>query len=131
MRDPTADSYIDALVKANPGIREIWLFGSRAAGSARPDSDWDFLVFADESTFSRLAAASTFNHPEIDLLVVYDGNSFCKPWWDGHRLKRGTLSKWCWTPISDTEATYRATKEKGGDEFGVDVSIARAVRIWP
>ena len=23
---------------------EVWLFGSRARGDARPDSDWDFLV---------------------------------------------------------------------------------------
>ncbi len=24
---------------------EVWLFGSRARGDAREDSDWDFLVF--------------------------------------------------------------------------------------
>lgn len=24
---------------------EIWLFGSRARGDARTDSDWDFLIF--------------------------------------------------------------------------------------
>ena len=24
---------------------EVWLFGSRARGDARDDSDWDFLVF--------------------------------------------------------------------------------------
>ncbi|QKZ11664.1 nucleotidyltransferase domain-containing protein [Spirosoma sp. KUDC1026] len=24
---------------------EIWLFGSRARGDARDDSDWDFLIF--------------------------------------------------------------------------------------
>ncbi|MEZ0541440.1 nucleotidyltransferase domain-containing protein [Fibrella arboris] len=23
---------------------EVWLFGSRARGDARPDSDWDFLI---------------------------------------------------------------------------------------
>lgn len=26
---------------------EVWLFGSRARGDARPDSDWDFLVFTN------------------------------------------------------------------------------------
>ncbi len=25
---------------------EVWLFGSRARGDARPDSDWDFLILA-------------------------------------------------------------------------------------
>lgn len=26
---------------------EVWLFGSRARGDAREDSDWDFLVFTE------------------------------------------------------------------------------------
>ncbi|AQG81722.1 nucleotidyltransferase domain-containing protein [Spirosoma montaniterrae] len=26
---------------------EVWLFGSRARGDARPDSDWDFLVLTE------------------------------------------------------------------------------------
>lgn len=26
---------------------EVWLFGSRARGDARNDSDWDFLVFTN------------------------------------------------------------------------------------
>ncbi len=27
---------------------EVWLFGSRARGDAREDSDWDFLVLTDQ-----------------------------------------------------------------------------------
>jgi len=27
---------------------EVWLFGSRARGDARPDSDWDFLVLTNQ-----------------------------------------------------------------------------------
>jgi uncharacterized protein len=30
--------------------REIWLFGSRARGEARPDSDWDLLVVVPDGT---------------------------------------------------------------------------------
>lgn len=29
------------------GVRRILLFGSRARGTARPDSDWDFLIIVD------------------------------------------------------------------------------------
>ncbi|MCX7789963.1 MAG: nucleotidyltransferase domain-containing protein [Chloroflexaceae bacterium] len=29
------------------GVRRIVLFGSRARGTARPDSDWDFLIIVD------------------------------------------------------------------------------------
>lgn len=35
---------------------EVWLFGSRARGDARPDSDWDFLVLTEKQanwTFKR------------------------------------------------------------------------------
>ncbi|GAB2571117.1 nucleotidyltransferase family protein [Spirosoma areae] len=28
---------------------EVWLFGSRARGDAREDSDWDFLVLTEQS----------------------------------------------------------------------------------
>lgn len=29
-------------------LAEVWLFGSRARGDARDDSDWDFLVLTDK-----------------------------------------------------------------------------------
>jgi len=29
---------------------EVWLFGSRARGQARPDSDWDLLVVVPDET---------------------------------------------------------------------------------
>lgn len=28
---------------------EVWLFGSRARGDAKKDSDWDFLVLTDQA----------------------------------------------------------------------------------
>ena len=38
---------------------QVWLFGSRARGQARPDSDWDLLVvMADETDESQL-------HPRV------------------------------------------------------------------
>jgi predicted nucleotidyltransferase len=30
--------------------RQVWLFGSRARGDAREDSDWDLLAVVDDST---------------------------------------------------------------------------------
>jgi predicted nucleotidyltransferase len=72
----------------------VWLIGSRAAGSASPNSDWDYLVFADRQTFDDLARNEAFNDPEIDLLVVYDGDQFSKPWPDDSRQKKGSLLGW-------------------------------------
>lgn len=37
------------------GVIELTLFGSRAAGDARPDSDYDFLYRLEPETFLSLA----------------------------------------------------------------------------
>lgn len=34
--------------------RQLWLFGSRARGDAREDSDWDLLAVVDDATPDRL-----------------------------------------------------------------------------
>jgi hypothetical protein len=43
------------LVEPQPGVRNVTLAGSRAEGRAIEESDWDFLVEADD--FARVAAA--------------------------------------------------------------------------
>ena len=44
-----------ALVAPHPEVRKIELVGSRATGEARPESDWDFRVEADD--FAAVATA--------------------------------------------------------------------------
>lgn len=34
--------------------RQLWLFGSRARGDAREDSDWDLLAVVDDATPDRM-----------------------------------------------------------------------------
>jgi hypothetical protein len=131
MLDDAMIEYVNSLGSAYPAIREIWLLGSRAAGTERPDSDWDFLAFADEETLRRLSGDHRLNRPNADLFVVYDGDNFRKPWLDGDKLKKGSLSGWIWTRGPDGKATYRATKERAGNEFNVDVTTGRAIRVWP
>jgi predicted nucleotidyltransferase len=40
--------YVAELTATYPGIREVWLLGSRANGTATEASDWDYLVFLDD-----------------------------------------------------------------------------------
>jgi predicted nucleotidyltransferase len=58
--------------RLNP--QEIWLFGSRARGTARPDSDWDLLVIvADESGeefFDPMKLWRLLRHDEFGADVV-------------------------------------------------------------
>lgn len=124
--------YVAVLIAAYPAIREVWLIGSRADNTASPSSDWDYLAFADRFTFDDLARRDgDLNDPAIDLLLVYDDDQFCKPWPDGERQKKGSLSGWEWRKQSDTHATYRATKPRGGDDFNVQVTTGTATRVYP
>lgn len=104
--------------------------GSRANGTARPDSDWDLLVFADERTFQCMRKNHRLRRVEIDCLVVRGGDEFCEPW--GRRPKHGDLREWGWTRMSESESEYVATKWIE-DEYGGRTVIGRskAIRIWP
>ena len=80
--------YIDRLVLSYPSITKIWLFGSRANGLAKPESDWDYLAFGDDaSVLHALHNDPQFNATGIDLMFVGPGvDEAIKPWQeaDGH-----------------------------------------------
>jgi hypothetical protein len=125
------DHFIDTLTRSYPAITEIWLIGSRANGTARSQSDWDYVVFADQTTLNAIRNNQNLADPLVDMMVVYDGNNFEKPWMDGDRIKKGSLLGWKWTQASDNSATYRATKARVGEDFNVDVQTSNALRIYP
>ena len=56
-----------ARIEAQLHPEQIWLFGSRARGDARPESDWDLFVVVPDDT----------RDEELDLLFLW-------------RLKRGS-----------------------------------------
>lgn len=67
---------VRALVAACDPVR-IVLFGSRARGDARPDSDIDLLVIVDDEVEPRLASRAALLavarlRPEVDVIVVRD-----------------------------------------------------------
>ena len=124
------DAYVAKIARAHPGIREIWLFGSRAKGLAHPKSDWNLFLFADEDTLQQLGKSLQFRRGDVQLLVVRDGDEFREPW--GNNPKQGYLSEWEWVKISDREAQYCGIKwaqeEKGGQTA---MELCRAIRLWP
>ncbi len=68
-------SLIDSKLRTGFEVERIILFGSRARGNARPDSDFDVLVIADSSTpFVRRQAEARqlLGHRKFPLdLLVY------------------------------------------------------------
>jgi len=103
--------YLGSLTRRYPSVSSVWLLGSRASGSERPESDWDLLVFADEGSFAAMQSDPDVRAAGVDLLVVSSGDRFEQPWREAAELaKFGYLSTWEWTPVSETEATYLSTR---------------------
>jgi hypothetical protein len=121
--------YVSQISAAYPAIREVWFIGSRANGTERPDSDYDYMAFADGDTLAALSQSQRFNWPDIDLLVVFDGLNFAEPWPDPNRPKGGSLDEWEWRPVSKTLATYRATKP-GPDDWSTRAFEQNSIRVY-
>jgi predicted nucleotidyltransferase len=100
--------YINRLSERYPGVAEIWLLGSRCTGSpVRESSDWDPLAFADLDTLDAMRRDLDVREPDMDLLVVTDGDCFEQPWIeDGYQIpKRAYLSSWGWKGMSTDART--------------------------
>lgn len=124
------EQYIFRMAAATGNSVEIWLIGSRANGSSRPDSDWDLLVFGPEDTFARLHAAVDLHRDDVDCMVVLEGGDLQSAW--GRRIKSGALYRWHWDRTGDREATFVESKwrEEGGREV-LSSRTRRALLLWP
>lgn len=102
---------------------EIWLIGSRANGTAKDTSDWDFVIFGGRDVLAELQRITPV--PSLDLLVILDPHTYMSPWprRETGQLKQGTWSLWKWQKLSEDEATYEATK------LGHRTSRKRARRV--
>lgn len=47
-----------------PQGSKVWLYGSRARGEARPDSDWDLLILIEKDKVSS-ADEDTYSYPFV------------------------------------------------------------------
>ena len=62
------------------GVKNLWLFGSRARGDQHPDSDWDVLVeFANTPSFDEFMGLKIFLEDHLDRPVDVLSLSACKP----------------------------------------------------
>lgn len=135
--------HLSRVTSGRPGISEIWLIGSRANATARADSDWDFIVFADSDTLHSLRSAPELARSDIDLLIVVDGDRFESPWPRSDnpgKYKRGHLQNYTdpdgvehqsleWTRLSESEAEYIGGQMRIPSSSGA-VKFSRARRIY-
>lgn len=80
-------------IRAHPEVVFALIFGSRAQGRARPDSDWDIAVYVDEGIdargrfdLRRALAASLEPAIAADITVLNDAPALL-----GHRALSGRL----------------------------------------
>jgi len=91
-RDPTVEDLVRRLRSAFDPCT-IYLFGSRATGTARPDSDFDVMVIVPESDeshfdrFKRARAALRDFQPSVDVLV------YTAQEWQEHSGKRFSIAR--------------------------------------
>lgn len=119
-----------------PVIESVWLIGSRANNRETQNSDWDLLVFGNRYVIEELKNNSSFNYPDVDLLVVYDGDRFEAPWINEDKKKKqkkGSLTAWGWVLESPSSATYEGWSKpylkKGVNRW--DAIDSKAIRLWP
>lgn len=98
--------YLPQLITMYSQIESIWLIGSRANDTHKEDSDWDFLIFADEELLNSLEKRPALRLQYVDFLVVFNGDDFRDPWSN----KRGSLSDWKWKQLSTGRAKYWEVK---------------------
>ena len=62
------------------GVRQAWVFGSRARGEATPGSDWDLLVeFATPPDFNRFMGLKLLLEDRLGAKVDLLSLTACKP----------------------------------------------------
>jgi hypothetical protein len=122
-------AYAGQLAAACTDVCSVWLIGSRANDTERPDSDWDLLVFGGPGAHACLSSAHHLHRADIDCLVLSDSEDFSNAW--GPRSKSGSLSGWEWTQVSSNLAQYTEAKPRGeGDNFNVVLTRRDAKLVW-
>jgi len=127
--DHDNDKFIRNITSSCPGLKSIWLIGSRANGTARENSDWDYIAFGDNDVLRCIENNENLHRSNTDFLVVTNDEDFRSAW--GEKDKSGSLSEWEWHQLSPTEAQYQEAKWVENEEQAkIVVTTKKAVRVW-
>jgi hypothetical protein len=138
---PDLNQCLSDVLQREPAIKELWFIGSRANGTQRPDSDWDFLAFGTIAVLESLRSFPELDRRDVDFLVVTDDDHFESAW---GKNKTGSLLIWHWSKFQTNKASYLGQKfipdEQDPDEeapfhlssLGRDITkVCAAYKIWP
>ena len=98
-----------------------------------PDESWPgldhirLLAFANATTLAHLRRSRYLHRPDVEFLVVVDGDAFASAWGPGNLW--GSLARWAWRQTSAREAYYDESRWSGND--GAVMRVRRkAFLIW-
>jgi uncharacterized protein len=67
-----SETAIPLILERHPGVRAVYLFGSRATGMIHPASDWDFAILGDpipkQERIVTAARLASLLESEVDLI---------------------------------------------------------------
>jgi len=89
-------SFVTRFAQEFPGGQEVWLFGSRADGTASENSDWDLIAFGDDQLTTAAVRSAESLRSETFSLFIGHGDEFERPWpraRDGE-IECATFSRW-------------------------------------
>jgi hypothetical protein len=88
-------------------------------------------AFGNEAVLQRLRRSDRLHRPDIEFLVVVDGDRFVAAW--GEALWSGSLARWAWRQTAPREAHYDESRwVQPNIESGMVVRVRRrAVLVWP
>ena len=131
MSQTELSAFLSRLLMRSLEIRAVWSIGDAdGAAKATDVAAYELLVFADRPTLEVLRKSDHLHRPDVELLVVIDGDRFENAW--GQRRLSGSLARWAWRQISPTLAYYDESKwaEREGSGGAVVRVRRKAVLIW-
>lgn len=108
-------------------IQSVWSLDHQPADLSARATLGRLLAFADERTLMRLRTNENLHIPDVEFLVVVDGDVFASAW--GPCNVSGSLARWAWRETSPHEAFYDESRWSS-DEAEVIRVRRKAFLTW-
>lgn len=126
---PTIAEITSRLLVACLDVRSVWSIGHDPGDADVGASPCRLLAFANAATLQRLRMFEHLHDPDVELLVVTNGEDFATAW--GPSKLSGSLARWGWRRTSLHEAYYDESRWAQREGSGAVVRVRRkAFLVW-
>jgi len=127
----SCESFVRTVLSSCLDIGPVWSIGHQPGEDENECGGLRLLAFGSDAVLERLRRSDRLHRPDIEFLVVVDGDRFVAAW--GEALWSGSLSRWAWRQTGPREAHYDESRWVHPNvESGMVVRVRRrAVLVWP